>query len=112
MLLGLPTPPTMKEIITQLDPAFDHRNRLGLMSVLASNERVEYNTLKALFELTDGNLASHLRALETAEYIAARKQFVGRKPHTSYEATEKGRAAFSAHLNALEALVRMGRDDE
>ena len=111
-MLGRSAPPIMKEIIAQLDPAFDHRNRLGLMSVLVTNERVEYSTLKALFDLTDGNLASHLRALETAAYIAMRKQFMGRKPHTSYEATEKCRVACSAHLNALEALVRLGRDDE
>lgn len=112
MILGRSTPPTMKEIIAQLDPAFDHRNRLGLMSMLVTNERVEYSTLKILLELSDGNLASHLRALEMAQYIAVHKQFVGRKPLTSYESTEKGRVAFSVHLNALEALVRMGRDDE
>lgn len=112
MILGLSTPATMKAVISNLNPAFDHRNRLGLMAMLVTNERVEYNTLKTLFDLTDGNLASHLRALETAEYVAARKQFIGRKPHTSYEATEKGRTAFTAHLDALEALLRLGREDE
>ncbi len=101
----------MKDIITQLNPAFDHRNRLGIMSILAVNDWVEYNTLKELLNLTDGNLASHLKALETNEYISVRKQFVGRKPQTTYAATESGKKAFSAHLDALEALLKIGRDE-
>jgi DNA-binding MarR family transcriptional regulator len=102
----------VKDIISQLNPAFDHRNRLGIMSILAVNEWVEYNTLKELLNLTDGNLASHLKPLEAAEYITYRKQFVGRRPQTTYGATEKGREAFKAHLDALEALLKLGRDDD
>lgn len=102
----------MKNIITQLNPAFDHRNRLGIMSVLAVNDWVEYNTLKELLNLTDGNLASHLKPLEASEYITVRKQFVGRRPQTTYAATDAGKAAFKAHLNALEELVKMSRDDD
>ena len=101
----------MKDIITQLNPAFDHRNRLGIMSVLAVNDWVEYSTLKELLNLTDGNLASHLKPLEGQEYITVRKQFVGRKPQTTYAATDKGREAFKIHLDALEALLKMGRDE-
>ena len=101
----------MKDIITHLNPAFDHRNRLGLMSVLAVNDWVEYSTLKELLNLTDGNLASHLKPLEAQEYITVRKQFVGRKPQTTYAATDKGREAFKIHLDALEALLKMGRDE-
>jgi DNA-binding MarR family transcriptional regulator len=100
----------MKNIITQLNPAFDHRNRLGIMSILAVNEWVEYSTLKELLDLTDGNLASHLKPLEAAEYITYRKQFVGRRPQTTYAATEKGKEAFKAHLDALEALLKIGRE--
>ena len=102
----------MKDILSQLNPAFDHRNRLGIMSVLAVNDWVEYNTLKELLNLTDGNLASHLKPLEANEYITVRKQFVGRRPQTTYAATEAGKAAFRAHLDALEALLKMGRDDD
>ena len=102
----------MKNIITQLNPAFDHRNRLGIMSILVVNDWVEYNTLKEALDLTDGNLASHLKALEAAECITVRKEFVGRKPRTTYGATETGRSAFRAHLDALESLVKLGRDDE
>ncbi len=102
----------MKNIITQLNPAFDHRNRLGIMSVLAVNDWVEYSTLKELLQLTDGNLASHIKPLEAAEYVMVRKQFVGRKPQTTYGITELGKTAFRAHLDALEILLKMGRDDD
>lgn len=101
----------MKNIITQLNPAFDHRNRLGIMAILVVNDWVEYNTLKDALDLTDGNLASHLKALEAAEFITVRKEFVGRKPRTTYAATESGRNAFRAHLDALEALVNLGREE-
>jgi len=101
----------MKDIITHLNPAFDHRNRLGIMSVLAVNDWVEYSTLKELLNLTDGNLASHLKPLEAQDYVTVRKQFVGRKPQTTYAATDKGREAFRIHLDALEALLKMGRDE-
>jgi predicted ArsR family transcriptional regulator len=80
------------------------------MSVLAVNEWVDYNTLKELLQLTDGNLASHLKPLETNEYIEYRKQFVGRRPQTTYAATEKGKSAFKAHLDALELLLKMGKE--
>ncbi len=100
----------MKDIITQLNPAFDHRNRLGIMSVLAVNDWVEYSTLKELLNLTDGNLASHLKPLESQAYVTVRKQFVGRKPQTTYAATDKGREAFRIHLDALEALLKLGRE--
>ncbi|TNE50516.1 MAG: transcriptional regulator [Bacteroidetes bacterium] len=102
----------MKNIITQLNPAFDHRNRLGIMSILVVNDWVEYNTLKELLNLTDGNLASHLKALESAAYITIQKRFVGRKPQTSYAATDAGKAAFKTHLDTLEAILRMAREGE
>lgn len=99
----------MKEILDQLNSVFDHRNRLGIMSVLMVNEWVDHNQLKATLALTDGNLASHLRSLEAAEHIECSKQFVGRKPQTTYRATPLGREAFKKHLDALEALLRSGQ---
>ena len=93
----------------QLDKAFDSRVRLGVMSVLMVNEWVNYGELKDLLGLTDGNLASHITALEKIEYVAIRKQFVGKKPLTSYQVTEKGRKAFKEHLDALEKLIKGGR---
>lgn len=97
----------MKNIITNLNKAFDHRIRLGIMSILLVNDWVDFNTLKQTLEVTDGNLATHLKALETKAYIEIRKQFIGRRPNTSYRVTAIGRQSFNEHLNALEQLLNM-----
>jgi len=76
------------------------------MSVLAVNERYDFNALKELLKATDGNLASHLKALEKEEYITVNKSFIGRKPNTQYAASPKGREAFKKHLEALENLIK------
>lgn len=76
------------------------------MSSLAVNDMLDFNALKDFLDATDGNLASHLKALEKEEYIAMEKSFVGRKPNTRYYMTPKGRKAFSEHLNALEKLIK------
>lgn len=78
------------------------------MSALMVNEWVDFNDFKELLEVTDGNLASHLKTLESNEFIELRKQFSGRKPRTSYRASEKGKAAFKDHLTALEKLIKNG----
>ncbi|NRB51200.1 MAG: transcriptional regulator [Saprospiraceae bacterium] len=97
----------MKNIITNLNKTFDHRIRLGIMSILLVNDWVDFKTLKQTLEVTDGNLASHLKAVEAKAYIEVRKQFVGRKPNTSYRVTALGRQSFNDHLNALEQLLNM-----
>lgn len=96
----------MQNIISNLNKAFESRIRLGIMSVLMVNEAVDFNTMKDLLELTDGNLASHVKALEGLNYIQSSKQFIGRKPNTQYSITDEGRTAFQDHLNALEQLIR------
>jgi len=97
----------MKDLIEQLNKAFENRIRLGIMSVLAVNEEVEFNEMKERLDLTDGNLASHITALEKLEYIKVKKSFVGKKPRTAYHVTAAGRKAFAAHLVALERLLKM-----
>jgi DNA-binding HxlR family transcriptional regulator len=99
----------LKDVIAHINKAFDHRIRLGIMSVLMVNESVEFTTLKELLDVTDGNLASHIKALEQEAFISVTKQFVGKKPNTRYAATELGKQAFTNHLNALEQLIRKSR---
>jgi DNA-binding MarR family transcriptional regulator len=98
----------MNNIIADLNKAFESRVRLGIMSILMVNDNVDFNTIKETFNLTDGNLASHLKALEGTGYIAMYKEFVGRKPRTSYSPTAIGKAAFKSHLDALEKLINGG----
>jgi DNA-binding MarR family transcriptional regulator len=76
------------------------------MSILMVNESADFSTLKELLGVTDGNLASHVKALEAEGYLAVEKQFIGRKPNTSYKATNAGKDAFTAHIDALEKLIR------
>lgn len=95
----------MKDIISGLNKVFDSRVRLGIMSVLMVNDSVDFNTMKELLEVTDGNLASHLKALEKEEIIEVKKQFVGRKPNTSYKVTAGGAELFKKHIDALEKLI-------
>jgi DNA-binding MarR family transcriptional regulator len=96
----------VKNYIADLNKAFESRVRLGIMSVLLVNEAVDFGTLKEQLQLTDGNMASHLSALEKIEYISITKQFIGKKPNTTYAVTAIGRKAFSAHLDALEQLIK------
>lgn len=91
--------------LDKIDKTLESKVRLGIMSVLAVNDSMDFVSLKSLLGVTDGNLVTHLRTLENAGYIAAHKQFLGRKPNTSFSATSKGQRAFRDHLEALEALI-------
>jgi len=97
----------VKNFIANLNKAFESRVRLGIMSILMVNEFVDFGTLKEQLQITDGNLASHINALEKIKYIEIRKQFVGKKPNTSFAATAAGKKAFIQHLDALEKLINM-----
>lgn len=92
-------------LIDNINKAFDHRIRLGIMSILMVNDYADFNMLKELLGATDGNLASHTKALEKEDYIKVEKQFIGRKPNTRYSTTKLGKAAFKKHINALEKLI-------
>ncbi len=92
--------------LKNINKAFESKVRLGIMSVLMVNEEMDFSSLKSLLELTDGNLASHTRSLEEMGYIESKKQFIGRKPNTTYSITNEGRVAFTDHLNALEAFLK------
>lgn len=89
------------------DKLFENRVRLGVMSVLAANDSYDFVSLKQMLGVTDGNLTTHLRALEDAGYISSLKQFIGRRPNTSFSITDKGRCAFSAHISALSKLLNV-----
>lgn len=93
-------------MIGELNKAFESRVRLGIMSILMVNDAVDFNSLKEQLQITDGNLASHLAALEKSAFILVSKQFIGKKPNTTYQATTEGRKAFSLHLDALEKFIR------
>jgi len=96
----------LKNFISNLNKAFENRLRLGIMSILITNEWVEFNTMKELLDATDGNLASHITALEKIEYLEVRKAFIGKKPNTSFRITKEGKKAFKDHIDGLEQLIK------
>ena len=95
----------MKHILKDLNKAFENKVRLGIMSALMVNEFQDFTGLKELLDVTDGNLASHLKSLEKSEYITFQKEFLNRKPNTKYAITQAGRKAFILHIQAIEKLL-------
>ncbi len=96
----------MKNPIGNLNKIFDSRIRMGVMSILMMNEEMNFNDLKQLLQLTDGNLASHLNNLEENACIKVHKGFIGRKTNTTYSITKSGEKAFKDHIEALENMIR------
>lgn len=96
----------MKNLFQNLDKAFDNKIRLGVMSILSVNSSASFNQLKETLDVTDGNLASHLKSLESSNYISVKKSFKNRKPNTSYEITKAGSDAFERHLKTLEEILK------
>ncbi|MCM5530165.1 MAG: winged helix-turn-helix domain-containing protein [Chitinophagaceae bacterium] len=97
----------MKNPIEHLNKVFDSRIRLGIMSALMVNNEVSFNELKELIEVTDGNLASHLKTLEEQGFVKVQKGFIGRKTNTTYQVSKAGEKAFKAHLEALEQMIKL-----
>jgi hypothetical protein len=95
----------VKTLLVDFNKAFENRARLGIMCVLMVNDVIDFTTLKQLLDLSDGNLASHIKAMQELKYIAVEKQFIKRKPNTSYSATREGKKAFVRHLKSLENLI-------
>lgn len=96
----------MKDIIYSLNQEFESRIRLGIMSILMVNDSAEFKTLKDLLDITDGNLASHLKGLEKAGYILVKKQFIDRRPNTTYSVSKAGKKEFEDHLGNLEKYLK------
>src|SRR5438046_8688147 len=90
----------------QLDDIIHSRIRLAIMSVLVSLDQAEFTFLRAKVNATDGNLSMHLKKLEEAGYVDVTKEFIAKKPVTSYKLTRKGRRAFEAYIDRLEAMIK------
>jgi DNA-binding HxlR family transcriptional regulator len=96
----------VKEILKDLNKAFENKVRLGIMSALVVNDTLDFITLKNLLDVTDGNLATHIKMLEREAFVEVKKEFLDRKPNTKYRITQKGKDAFIKHINAIEKLMQ------
>ena len=96
----------MKNPIENLNKVFESRIRLGVMSILMVNSEINFNDLKQMLDVTDGNLASHLTNLEENGFIKVHKGFVGRKTNTTYSITKVGEKSFKEHIEPLENIIK------
>ena len=96
------------------DATFDRlvyeRVRLGIMGALAVREQLTFNELKALFDVSDGNLSAHARKLEEAQYLTSTKTFEARRPKTIYRLTLRGKQALNRYLDHVEAVIKATRE--
>lgn len=99
----------MKNPFENFDRVLEHRVRLQIMGILVANDSYDFSALKELLQITDGNLATHIKALEREKYITVQKTFIDRKPNTRYKVSERGRTAFKKHLDAMEEIIRNQR---
>jgi DNA-binding MarR family transcriptional regulator len=96
----------MKVSVDDLHKAFENRVRLGIMSALAVNDNLDFTSLKEYLDVTDGNLATHIKRLEKESFIDVKKSFIDNKPNTKYSMTPEGQKAFEEHLNVLEQIIK------
>jgi DNA-binding MarR family transcriptional regulator len=94
---------------SRIDDVIHGRLRLGVVAYLLSVDSALFSELRDAVGATDGNLSAHLRKLEEAGYVAVGKSFVARKPQTRISLTQKGREAWRAWLERIEALTAIAR---
>jgi DNA-binding MarR family transcriptional regulator len=101
--------PAREEGDAKFDRLVYERVRLGIMSALAVRDELTFNEMKALFDVSDGNLSAHARKLEEAEYVTCTKSFEERRPKSVYRLTARGRAALNRYLDHVEAVIKATR---
>ena len=95
---------------SQLDRTIHEKGRLSIMTLLASRaDPWSFQDLKSQLDMSDGNLITHLRTLEKAEFIAGEKLTGDGRPQTQYALTDAGRTAFVAYLGVLEQILGLGK---
>lgn len=95
----------MAMVLPEIDPLIHAPVRLAVMTVLNEVEWADFKWLQDITHATDGNLASHLRSLEGAQYIQVKKTFQGRRPQSRYSMTERGRGAFLLYLSEMKTFL-------
>ena len=93
-----------------IDEAIHQKARMGIMSLLLALGEADFKLLKETLSLSDGNLSTHLTLLEDRGYIEVQKEFIRKKPRTTYRPTDSGRNAFQRYILALERIVKASAD--
>lgn len=94
--------------VTELDPLIHAPARLRIIATLAAlsdGDTLTFTRLQELTGLTPGNLITHLRKLEAADYIHSEKSGNGRASLTSVALTAHGRSALDSYTTTLRDLL-------
>ncbi len=97
------------ETFLQLDRVIHEKGRLAIMSMLAASPELSFTELRDALEMTDGNLTTHIKALQQEGYISVAKSFQKNRPLTTCSLTAAGRKAFAEYIGLLEKIVRQNK---
>ncbi|HEY5231969.1 MAG TPA: transcriptional regulator [Verrucomicrobiae bacterium] len=97
------------EPFLQLDRLIHEKGRLAIMSMLAASPELSFTELRDALEMTDGNLTTHIKALQQEGYISVAKSFQNNRPLTTCSLTTAGRKAFAEYIGLLEKIVRQNK---
>ncbi len=95
----------------QLDRVIHEKGRLGIMSMLAASAELSFTELRDALGMTDGNLTTHIRALQQEGYVSVAKSYQNRRPLTTCSLTAAGRKAFAEYIDLLEKIVRQNKSE-
>lgn len=88
-----------------LDKLVHQPTRLQIFAYLYRHGETAFPELVEELDVTEGNLSSHIETMEEADCVAVEKQFVDRRPRTTYRLTDRGREKFEDHVGTLETLI-------
>jgi DNA-binding MarR family transcriptional regulator len=97
------------EPFLQLDRVIHEKGRLAIMSMLAASPELSFTELRDALGMTDGNLTTHIRALQQEGYVSVAKSYQNNRPLTTCSLTAPGRKAFAEYINLLEQIVRQNK---
>jgi len=99
------------EPFLKLDRVIHEKGRLAIMSMLAASAELSFTEMRDALGMTDGNLTTHIRALQQEGYVSVAKSYQNRRPLTTCALTAAGRKAFAEYIDLLEKIVRQNKSD-
>ncbi len=97
------------EPFLQLDRVIHEKGRLAIMSMLAASVELSFTELRDGLAMTDGNLTTHIKALQQEGYVSVAKSYQNNRPLTTCSLTAAGRKAFASYINLLEQIVKQNK---
>jgi DNA-binding MarR family transcriptional regulator len=99
------------EPFLKLDRVIHEKGRLAIMSMLAATAELSFTEMRDALGMTDGNLTTHIRALQQEGYVSVAKSYQNRRPLTTCSLTPSGRKAFVEYIDLLEKIVRQNKSE-